>query len=188
MMVIVLCLCRAVMALQRVWMRQFAFSNSVIQNSTSSILFRVLLSESVRILHIIFFAFFTLGVAFCCFLFRDFALFTLYITSLCCFAFFCLLVFAPSTPTYFFAFIGSAIFSLIIYSTHFATMRVAVFFGSVFTKFRNRFDLFASSTLLCYDLLRHNRFSCKRLCSEPSIEPISMSGSLYCIRPMGGVK
>lgn len=78
-----------------------------------------------------------------------------------------------------FAFFAFPIQYFVRFSTRCALRTKPVFSISVFAKFRNKFDLFAMATSLCYDLLSHNCLLYRRLRLESVSRPILVSGSFY---------
>ena len=148
MMMILFCLCGAIMALQRIWARKFAISNIMIDSSTGFMFFGI----KFVIAFICSFAFFTLFMT----LSTKFAFFGLYVTFLGC------LIFISLPITFFHNFIffslamaflsGSALFCSAIFFgmfqiTNFATILMIIFSILVFIKFWKRLDLFTRTTL-----------------------------------------
>jgi len=151
-MMVLFCLCRAVMARQRIRPGQLAFSDGLLHdifclNSFGMTNFILFYSSGLG-----FSAFIALGVTFS----RSLTLFALVI------AFFCgLAIFAFVVAFYF----GLAFFALKI--TFLPSPALFALSITSFTSFiffcLSRFGLIANSTSLGYDLLSHNRFFYKRL-------------------------
>jgi len=172
---IMFCLCWAVMALQRIKPGQSADSDGGIHSICCLPMFRMLDL-------ITFLAAFLSG----------FALFALLITLLLSFKLFALLkTFSNNSALFalFVTFLSSfEIFGLMIsffvlfadlISTYFATASKPIFSASIFVKFRDWFGLFASSADFGYDLLSHNRLLIRRLRSEPIAPTIGVNGSFF---------
>lgn len=86
----------------------------------------------------------------------------------------------------------SALFSLLVcfvapITANLALITISIFSTMVFGKFRNRFDLLASTTSFGYDLLSHFRLLNRRFWLEPYARPVRVSGSLYFNRKAGFV-
>ena len=70
----------------------------------------------------------------------------------------------------------------------YAVTSISTWPAVVSMKLRNGFNLFAFSTGLCYDLLRHRFFLIKKLCLEPVSGHNPASGLFYYSISQGGVK
>jgi len=69
---------------------------------------------------------------------------------------------------------------IILFATDFTLSSMAILLGTVFVKLRKRFDFFAFGAAFGYDYFSHFRFLSKREWLEPNSPPIGLSGSLYC--------
>ncbi len=143
----------------------------------------------------------------------NFVRMTLYVASLCCFAFFCFGVFAGLNSSsystklalritpfcnlaffalfiafqYNFAFVCLVIVFLGFGEAYFAIVAKPILSTTVFVKFRDRLSFFAMGTSFCYDLLRHGFFLSKKSCLEP-VAALTAVGSFYYIGNKVGVK
>lgn len=151
-----------IMALQRIGMGQFTISDSIINgiNCLSAV-------GMVDVVSLIIF------------LFACSTLIALAVSVFCCFPFFGFAMFSLCNHINRFTFFGCEIMRMICRNTQLAIRIMTIFFTRIFMKLHKRFDFFAFGTSFRYDLLSHNRLLVRRLRLEPSIEPISMSGSLY---------
>ncbi len=78
--------------------------------------------------------------------------------------------------------VGFIIFPLVVCSFAILTPNLkSVLSRSVFVKFRNWLNFFASTTVFCYDLLKHGFFLSKKLCLE-LITAHTVVGSFYSNR------
>lgn len=201
-MVVFLCWFSA-STLQQIWPRQFALSNSIFHSLSRWVTFGMTSVVMKVRFFMNNFAFFGLSIFTVSPMFGLFTLFALMITFCDCFALFALIViflcsftlFALVIPFLvsfvFFAFLinfqsrltffAFLILMSVLFITAFALILKSIFFFSGFIKLRALFDLFASGTPFCYDLLRHGRFSLcvERLCLEPIAGHIPVVGSLY---------
>lgn len=154
--VIILCLCWTVVALQGIGPRQFAISDSVINSIVSFSASRVSSVVFFKISSSIDSTFFAVSITFL----TDTAFLALSITFLN----------------------GLAFLGLTIkFLAGFTSMVKSIFSTTIFMKFRDRFNLFAFVTSFCYDCFRHSRFSLnvKRFMLEPVEGYAPSVGSLY---------
>ena len=178
-MVVLFCLCWAIVALQSFNTRHFAPTNSMINGSFSFAGFRVLktplfmvgfpfpatiiLLKSFQADSSTFFGF---TVFFITFAFCGPALFAAEIVFLDSFAFFSFTIFFTTFAVYGLTFLCLRILSHRSLIARFTCMTKPIFRGFVPVKLRKGFKLFAFGTWLRYNWFRHNRFSIKRLCFE----------------------
>lgn len=198
---VLLCLCGAVMTSQSVGAGQFATFNSIIYSICCLSVFRmdnfVSLSGNLSFFALtIFMSAFVLHrfTFFCskispnnlktdCFTFfgltitliGSFAFFALPITHFGCFAFFCFLILFNSCKS------GSFMFLIVDTYTKFALVLQTILCGVVFRKFRNQFDLLAMRAAFCLNVFRHSLFPYKRFMLEPYARPMRAFGLFYCI-------
>ncbi len=154
--VILPCRMFAIVALQGIWSRQFAGSDSVAYNAMCFYDFWMTMAIFGSILSVFFFAVFSNSITMISF---AVGLATL----------FCFLVFINRFIKNSMAFFCLLIFSNLLSRTYFTFKPIAIFLATILIKFRGRLDFFALSTFFGYDFIRHNRFFCKRLCLEPVV-------------------
>lgn len=172
MMMILFCLLRAKYTLSCMNFRQFMTANSGKHGEMSFSMKRIMLSIFHRAMYSYLATLFCFAVSPTVFFgnHSSFLAFVIFLTcaSMSLFALCCLLIglgmffFAGFTP---------------------ASMPILIRLG--FVKFAERLYFSTFGTMFCYALLRHDRFSNKRLCLEPG-EVRPSFGSLYCRRELGG--
>ncbi len=147
---IFLCLPRAVTASQGVEMQQLASNDSVGNSTICFAAFRIMSKISECAFQICNFTLFCLVIASSGFLIYSFAFFALPISLLTNFGFWCFRELLR-----------------VITITYFAITTSASFFGTVFIKIRKGFNFFALRTSFCFNWFRHGFFLTKKLCLEP---------------------
>ncbi len=172
-MVVLFCLLGAVMALLGIGTRQFASRNSMIY----SILGFTLIWMAGVETFLSSFAFFAFTVTSS----GGFTFFTLVSSSMSSFAFIALGVMSFNH----FAIFAFTILLLVKFLASFTLSVKSIFFTAVFTKLRERFDLFAMKALFCYDRLRHGFLLTRKLCLEP-VAVHSVIGLSYYSVSLGG--
>ena len=151
---VMFCLFWALRAFQSIRAKQIASSNSVINSIYGFDFFRIsTFSASIS----------------------NFILFAIIIVVFSTYSFFCFLVTLLCSPMLFFTFLALSV----LLTTSPAKDLVSIFLSTVFIELRQRFYLVALRTSFGYDLLRHNCFSIKQLCSGPVLGYIPTSGSFY---------
>ncbi len=179
MVMILFCLCRAVMTLKDIRSRQSTGSDSIIHHVFSFKIFGMMRIISICSNNPNFSAFFALSIMFSygfAFLALDIALLIAFISSFPLFA----------LSIAFFGFL--TFFALLVF---FVICQLASFaFISVFAKFRDWFNLrrIAMVTDFGYDLLSHNRLLLRRLRLEPAAGYAPALGSPYFKQTMIAVK
>lgn len=170
-MMILFCLCRAVMALQGIRPGQSAISDSIIHSIYCPQMFRMANVKFIQIINSSFSTLFAFVVAF----YYNLAFLALGIAFLNGFVRFALTV-------TFFGGLAFFAFSITFFRSalaDFAISLMTIFGFRMFVELRDWFDFFASAASFRYDLLRHFRFSNKRLCLEPVAGHTPAVGSLY---------
>lgn len=183
-MMILFCLCRAIMTLQGIKLGQSAVSDGIIDCVMSFSLLGMMNSISFRITIMADFIIFSLLTTFQ----SGFAFFALSITFINHLAFFALPTTFQNSLAFFtlkvvfyygFALFALSIVLLICGLAYFTSIAKSISISRGFIKFRKRFGLFANSAGFQYDLLRHFCFSYKQRCLEPCAPPVGVFGSIY---------
>ncbi len=169
-MMVILCLCGAVMAFQGVLAGQFAGFNSFIY-STSGLL-------AFRMFNIISFLSLLAFIALLITIFHCPAFLRLFITPFRCLKSFCLA--SPFSSR--FTFGCFMIFLLVLFIADFALILTTIFGLRVLRKFQDRFNLFANVTGFCFNRFSHLILSLqKNYLVRAGCWHLPAVGSLYCI-------
>lgn len=167
MVMILFCLCRAVMTLKDIRSRQFASSNGIINSTNSFSLLGMPNKKSFITFSKCFFTFLCLAITKPGLLTNSFTLFALSVASLSGLALLALLIMFFCSLS-FFCFV---VFFGVLRPANFAITSEPAFTIWTFVKFRKQFDLFAFATSFRYDFGSHFRLLYRRLWSESIARP-----------------
>lgn len=169
-MMIFFCLCGAVMALQGVRPEQFTSSDSITHSLTGLMAFGMPNLITANITKTSSLAFFSLLIVFL----AGLAFFASFVTTTNRFAFFALEVAFSAN----FVFLCLLVLPVEVFLACFALVLIAIFFATVFTKFREMFGLLALVATFGYDWFRHGFLLFRKLCLEPR-QTQYLCGSFY---------